>query len=217
MSRPPQAPHLRFAGEAARAEAVVLLLPGGTTHERAPVRPFDLAVLRMLPFGRSLVRAGEGRIMLASLRYAARGWNGDDESPMPDARWALDQITDRFDDLPVGLVGHSMGGRVALRIADHQAVHSVAALAPWLPPMELIPPMGHRKVLLAHGTADRRTDPAATFQLAAELRAQGVDVELVKVPAGGHSMVFPARPWHDLVSGFMVRTLLPADSPGRLG
>jgi predicted alpha/beta-fold hydrolase len=30
---------------------------------------------------------------------------------MPDARWALDRIVERFADLPVGLVGRSMGGR----------------------------------------------------------------------------------------------------------
>lgn len=146
--------------------------------------------------------------MLASLRYAVRGWNGDQDSPMPDARWALDRIAGRFGDLPVGLVGHSMGGRVALRVADHGGVRSVAALAPWLPPGESIPAMGDRRVLLAHGTADNRTDPRATFELADKLAAEGVDVELVKFPGGGHTMLFPARPWHDLVAGFMVRTLL---------
>jgi predicted esterase len=209
MSLQPRAPHLRFAGDDARAEAVVLLLHGGTPHELAPVRPFDVAVLRMLPFGRSVVRAGGGRILLASLRYGVRGWNGDKESPVPDARWALDRIAERFADLPVGLVGHSMGGRVALRVAGHGQVRSVAALAPWLPPGEPTPAMGGRKLLLAHGTSDLRTDPEETFALAEKLVAQGVDVELVKVPGGGHSMVFPARPWHALVSAFMVRTLLP--------
>lgn len=63
-------------------------------------------------------------------------------------------------------------------------------------------------LLLAHGTADRTTDPARTFELAAKLAAEGVDVELVKFPGGRHSMLFPARPWHDLVAGFMARTLL---------
>ena len=146
--------------------------------------------------------------MLGSLRYAVRGWNGAEESPLMDARWALDRIVARFGDLPVGLVGHSMGGRVALRVADHGGVRGVAALAPWLPPGEPIPAMDGRAVLLAHGTADRRTDPVETFDLAEKLAAQGVDVELVKFTGGGHSMLFPARPWHDLVAGFMVRTLL---------
>src|SRR5665811_1425012 len=103
------APHLRFSGGDARAEAVVLLLHGGIENHLSRVQAFDPAVLRLIPFGRSVVRAGGGRIGLASLRYAVRGWNGDRESPLPDARWALDQIGERFGTVPVGLVGHSMG------------------------------------------------------------------------------------------------------------
>lgn len=215
MSR---APHLRFNGSDARAEAVVLLLPGGTPDSFASVRAFDPAVLRMIPFGRGLVRAGGGRIALATLRYAVRGWNGEQESPLPDARWALDRIAERFGDLPVGLVGHSMGGRVALRVADHAGVHgggvrSVAALAPWLPQGEAIPPLNDRALLLVHGTADNHTDPRQTFELAEKFAAEGGDVELVKYPGARHHMLFPHRPWHDLVVGFMVRTLL-APAPG---
>jgi predicted esterase len=203
------APRLRFSGPgSAQADAVVLLLHGGEPHQFAHVRAFDVSVLRMIPFGRSVIRASNGRIAVASLRYAVRGWNGDQESPLPDARWALDRIAGRFGGLPVGLVGHSMGGRVALRVADHRGVRAVAALAPWLPPGEPIPAMDDRTVLLAHGTADRRTDPEQTFGLAERLKAQGVDVDLVKFPGGRHSMLFPARPWHDLVAEFMVRTLL---------
>ena len=208
------APHLRFTGDDQRAEAVALLLHGGMPDSFDPVRAFDSGVLRMVPFGRSVARVGNGRIMLASLRYAARGWNRDQESPLPDALWALGRISERLGDLPVGLVGHSMGGRVALRVADHAAVRSVAALAPWLPRGEPIPSLEGRSVLLAHGTADGTTDPRETFELAEKLAAQGVDVKLVKFPGGRHTMLFPARPWHDLVAGFMARTLLtPARGP----
>jgi len=224
--------HLSFTGDDARAEAVVLLLHGGTPDSFARVRTFDPAVLRLIPFGRSVFRAGRGRISLATLRYAVRGWNGEQESPLADARWALDRIAERFGHLPVGLVGHSMGGRVALRVADHRGLHpgvgrgvhslgvrSVAALAPWLPHGEVLPRLGDRALLLAHGTADRITDPAKTAELAQKLAADGGDVELVKYPGARHSMLFPARPWHDLVARFMVRTLLdpgPRGPTGRL-
>jgi len=210
-----RAPHLSFSGDSARTEAVVLLLHGGRENHLSRVQAFDPAVLRLIPFGRSVVRAGGGRIALASLRYAVRGWNGDTESPLPDARWALDQIRERFDNVPVGLVGHSMGGRVALRVGDHKTVRSVAALAPWLPPGEPIPALDDRTVLLAHGTADRTTDPRATAQLAEKLRDEGVEVEQHEFIGGRHSMLFPAGVWHDMVAAFMVRTLLTSELGAR--
>jgi dienelactone hydrolase len=216
MRRPP---HLRFTGDGPGAEAVVLLLPGGTSDSLSRARAFDPAVLRMFPFGRSVVRAGRGRIVLATLRYSVRGWNGDHESPLPDARWALDRIAQLYDGLPIGLIGHSMGGRVALRVADHVAgqasgVRSVAALAPWLPPGEAIQALGHQSLLLAHGTADRMTDPGQTFELAESLAAEGIDVEVVRFPGARHAMLFPARPWHTLAADFMVRTLLEPAQDG---
>jgi len=215
----PRAPRLRIAGDGPSAEAVVLLLHGGSADSFSPVRFSDPSVLRMIPFGRSVIRAGQGRIVLAKLRYSVRGWNGKRESPLQDARWALDQIAERFGELPVGLIGHSMGGRVALRVADHGAgttkvVSSVVALAPWLPPGESLPSMGHKRLLLAHGTADRITDPSQTFALAENLAADGVDVELVRFPGAGHSMLLPARPWHVMAADFMVRTLLAPAQDG---
>jgi dienelactone hydrolase len=225
-----RAPRLSFSGHGSQPEAVVLLLHGGTTDSHAAVRWFDPSVLRMLPFGRSVTRAGGGRIVLARLRYAARGWNGDQESPLADARWALDRIDESFGHLPVGLVGHSMGGRVALRVVDHggvsggihggdhtRGVHSIAALAPWLPDGEPVPVLGRRALLLAHGTADRITDPARTTELAEKLTAEGADVELVTYPGARHSMMFPARPWHEMVAGFMAKTLLAPVPQGPQG
>lgn len=204
----PPAPHLRLSGADVPSKAVVLLLHGGRVSHLGPVRAFDAGFLRLIPFGRNVARAGGGRIALASLRYAVRGWNGELESPLPDALWALDRIGERFGNVPVGLVGHSMGGRVALRVADHMRVHSVAALAPWLPRGEPIPALDDRKVLLAHGTDDRTTDPRETSQLAMKLREEGVEVEQHEFVGGRHSMLFPAKPWHDVVAEFMVRTLL---------
>jgi pimeloyl-ACP methyl ester carboxylesterase len=214
----PRAPRLRITGDDARAEAIVLLLPGGSERSFLRTRAVDPGVVRLIPFGRSVVHAGRGRIALASLRYGVRGWNGERESPLPDARWALDRIRERFGDRPIGLVGHSMGGRVALRVADGLGtydggvrggeVRSVAALAPWLPEGESTSAVDGQALLLAHGTADRITDPSQTFELAKKLAAGGIDVEVVRFPGAGHSMLFPARPWHDLVARFMVRTLL---------
>jgi dienelactone hydrolase len=82
-------------------------------------------------------------------------------------------------------------------------VRSVAALAPWLPDGEPTPLLGDRSLLLAHGTADRVTDPAKTAELAGKLAAEGGDVELVTYVGARHSMLFPSRPWHDMVASYM--------------
>jgi dienelactone hydrolase len=86
-----------------------------------------------VPIARRIARGGHGRFAVIRLRYAVHGWNGELQSPLADANWALDQLTEQFGSLPIGLVGHSLGGRTALRLAGHPEVQSVVALAPWLP------------------------------------------------------------------------------------
>jgi len=69
--------------------------------------------------------------------------------------------------------------------------------------------MHGRRLLLAHGTADRTTDPRETSKLGRKLSAEGVEVEHREFIGGGHAMLIPARQWHRMVAEFMVRTLLP--------
>ena len=57
--------------------------------------------------------------------------------------------------MPIVLVGHSMGGRAALRAGGDPQVAAVCALAPWTPPGE---PVGHLRdqtVAILHGRGDR--------------------------------------------------------------
>jgi pimeloyl-ACP methyl ester carboxylesterase len=208
-------PHLAVDGPA-DAEAVVLVLHGGRSQSRTPVPASALAVLRMRPFAHRIGRVGRGRIAVASLRFAVRGWNGADASPVIDARWALDQLAERFGDVPLGLVGHSMGGRAALRAAGHRGVESVVGLAPWLGSGEPIAQLRGRRVLLVHGSRDRTTSAEATAAYADGLRRAGIAASFVEVPGDGHGMLRRARLWHDLAAGFMAATLLDPDPSARL-
>jgi dienelactone hydrolase len=197
--------------------AVVLVLHGGRQDSLAPTRSGQLAILRMVPIARRIGRLGRGRLAVARLRYGVRGWNGDLQSPVTDARWALDQLSARFPDLPIGLVGHSMGGRTALRVAGHDAVRSVVALAPWLPRGEPTSQLAGRNVLLVHGTADRMTSPKGSAAVAEQLREAGVSSSFIELIGERHAMLGKPRLWHDLSAGFLTATLLGDDIAVAIG
>jgi dienelactone hydrolase len=211
-------PQLSVAEARQPAEAVVLVLHGGRELSADPVRARQLAVLRMRPFARRLTRRGQGRVAVARLRYASRGWNAaaGSAAPIRDAEWALRQLTERFPDLPIGLLGHSMGGRTALRIGGHRHVRGVAALAPWLPAGEPVGQLADRRVLLMHGSADRMTSPRATADFAGQVEAAGATVSLVTVTGDGHAMLRRRQLWHELAAQFVLSTVLPDFEPSGL-
>jgi len=197
-------------------EAIVLVLHGGREASLDPVTAHQLAVLRLIPFARLIRRRGHDRVAVARLRYQLRGWNarpGRQPAPVADARWALRRLTERFGPLPVGLVGHSMGGRTALRIGGEPQVRGVVGLAPWLPPGEPIEQLIQRQVLLVHGTADRMTDPMLTSAFAERLAGAGGEVSLVRVQDGRHAMLRRPRLWHELAAQFVLNAVLPDYRP----
>lgn len=189
-------------------QGVALVLHGGQQHSSDPVHPWNLAALRMVPFARRIAEEGQGRIAVARLRYAVRGWNQPDRAPVRDAEWALTELTGRFPGLPIALVGHSMGGRAAIYIAGHRAVTTVVALAPWIDRGDPSRQLQGRSVLLVHGTADRMTSHRATVGFANRLKAEGVDVTLVERLGERHAMLRNADAWHDLAAEFTRTRLL---------
>jgi alpha-beta hydrolase superfamily lysophospholipase len=162
----------------------------------------------MRPFAAVLWRTGRAHgLVVARLRYGVRGWNGDARSPVTDARWALRELTRRFPGVAVGLVGHSMGGRAALAVADDPAVISVVALAPWIEPSDRSEPLAGRRLLIAHGSLDRVTDPAASAEFAERARAFAAQVTYVDIAGEKHAMLRRPMLWHHLAAGFSVGTL----------
>ncbi|MGH3804602.1 MAG: alpha/beta fold hydrolase, partial [Pseudonocardiaceae bacterium] len=111
-----------------------------------------MSYLRMVLFARFLHRRESGRGMsVRILRYRYRGWDEPQLHPVQDARWALTQLRDQHPDASIVLLGHSMGGRAALWVADHPAVTAVCALAPWTLDDEPVRQLDGRSVLIAHG------------------------------------------------------------------
>jgi dienelactone hydrolase len=190
------------------ARAVVLILHGGKSKSRESVRPWQPAVWRMGPFARSIARAGDGEVAVAALRYAVRGWNGGEASPVQDTRLALEQIAASYPDVPIGLLGHSMGGRAALHVADDERVRAIAALAPWVEQRDHARSHPGLHVLVMHGTRDRMTSPRQSHRLAEAMRAQGADVTYEAVEGDSHAMLRQADRWHAESAAFLVEHLL---------
>ncbi len=187
----------------------VLLLHGGKARSAERTRPTSLAVARMRPFAAEIGRlAGRNGIGAFLLRDRLRGWNGAAAEPVVDALWALERIEQRYGPIPVVLLGHSMGGRAALRAAGRPSVRGVVALAPWLPEAEPVGQLRGRSVLIAHGDADRVTDPALSLAYAQRAQAEGIDLEYRVIPRGDHAMLRSARVWHALAARFAVRCLV---------
>ena len=183
--------------------AVVIALPGGRADSFELTESRHLSAVRMRPFARSLHRAGQGvGLTVMLLRYRYRGWNGAEMSPVADAHWALDDVRARYGDVPVVLVGHSMGGRTALRVAGDDSVRGVAALAPWLPDGEPVEQLSGRAVLIAHGTLDRVTSPRASQRYAGRARTVSDRVDYIEVRGDAHAMLLRAPLWHRLATRF---------------
>jgi dienelactone hydrolase len=188
--------------------AVVLILHGGKAVSVDPSNPRHLSRARMIPFARAIHAATRSDgVATWRLTYRVRGWNGSQESPVRDARWALDEVRRRHGDVPVVLLGHSMGGRTALAVCDDPAVRSVIALGPWLPNGESVQAARHRRIVIAHAARDRWTNPTESRQWAARAEFLADRVVYIRVLRAGHFMLRRARTWTSIATGFVLEAL----------
>jgi pimeloyl-ACP methyl ester carboxylesterase len=207
-------PRLLFDEPDGPARGVVLVLHGGRSKSREPVRGNQLAVLRMRLLSIPLRRADAG-LIVARLLYRVRGWNGAERSPVADAEAALDRLAVRFPGRPIALVGHSMGARAAIHVAAHDGVRAVVGLAPWIEPGDPVATLAARRVLIAHGDQDRRTDPTASREYARAAERIAETVSYVRVAGERHAMLRRASVWTDLTVGFVLGALFDTAPDGR--
>jgi len=158
----------------------------------------------MVPFARLLHRRDGGRgPSVRILRYRYRGWDEPELHPVQDARWALTQLRTRHPGAAIALLGHSMGGRAALRVADHPAVTAVCALAPWTVDDEPVRQLAGRSVLIAHGDREHVTDPRLSFRFAVRAKQVTSRVCRFEVLGDGHAMLRRAHDWSDVATRFV--------------
>jgi alpha-beta hydrolase superfamily lysophospholipase len=191
---------------------LVLMLHGGADRGTDPIDHRSLAWRR----ARWMMHEIQGELHDAGLsvwllRYRVRGWNhGHDElpSPIPDARWALDEVRREHGPLPVVLLGHSMGGRTAVAVADDPNVVGVVALAPWLPRDEPIEAVAGKHLAAAHGRRDKITrlkDTRYYVQRAADVAASS---SLTEMESLGHYMLRGRGRWNRFAADNTVKFLV---------
>jgi dienelactone hydrolase len=160
------------------------------------------------------------RLAFLELRYRVKSWRRFDDC-VADGAAALEAARDRGAG-EVALLGFSMGGAVAVRIAGDGAVSTVIGLAPWLPRQLELDPLRGRRLALVHGALDSPfpgvpgVRPSVSLAAVERARAVGADVERVVIPRavhaialrspGGRLVAMPrARRWAELVAGELER------------
>ena len=189
----------RLESHPARGEVrgLALFCHGGTATSVAPPRDAALSLVRMRAIEQFVRSATADRgISTHLLRYRVAGWNGAAADAYADVRWALEQLrADHGTDVPIVLVGHSMGGRAALRAGGDPQVAAICGLAPWTPPGEPVAHLRGRTIAILHGSGDRWVPARLSADFALRARRAGADVARFTTP-GGHSMVRGALRWH---------------------
>lgn len=193
-------PRLVDVATPADPTGVVVVLHGGAQRgERAMVSPTQLSVVRMIPVARRVARTAR-RVAVLRLLNSYRGWDSQ-HTPLDDAAWALGEVGARWPGLPVGLVGHSLGGRAALLAAGDDAVTTVVALNPWVYPDDGAPLPG-RSVLVVHGDGDRIAPISRARQVADRL-SRSADVTFRVVEGGKHAMLRHGRVFETAAGEFV--------------
>ena len=178
--------------------AVILMLHGGTERSTTPVDGRSASWRRSAAMQRSITpRAHEAGVGTWLLRYRRRGWNGG-TGPVEDARWALEEVRRDLGALPVVLLGHSMGARTSVHVADDESVVGVVGLAPWFPPGEPVAALAGKRLLAAHGRRDRITSYRATADFVGRARRVAGSAELRDMGPVGHYMFRRVAAWNDL-------------------
>ncbi|MFF5495007.1 alpha/beta fold hydrolase [Streptomyces aquilus] len=213
----PPAGALRFHRCPPEPGAAVLVLHGGRAASVRATRPWQLAALRMDPFVREVTSALPRQdVLVAQVRYRLRGWNGPHADPLQDTRRALDELADLVGPVPTVLLGHSMGGRAALRAAGHPRVIGVVALAPWWPPGEPVRQLEGRRLIALHGARDRVTSPADSADCVRRARNAAAQAGMAVVGGGDHAMLRRHRFWQRTAAALVAHLLVPESVPDPL-
>ena len=128
-------------------------------------------------------------LVFVEVKYRVRSWRRFEEC-VEDAREGLERVGR----VPVALVGFSMGGAVATRVADDARVQAVVGVCPWLPDRLDVSPLAGKRLAVVHGSLDRAlpgipgVSPRLSRRGYERALAAGADGEYVSVRGGLHAL-----------------------------
>lgn len=137
-------------------------------------------------------------LAFVEVRYRFRSWRRFDEC-VEDAREALEHVGE----VPVALVGFSMGGAVSVRVADDPRVDVVLGVCPWLPDRLDVSPLRGKRLAVVHGSLDRAlpgvpgVSPALSRRGFERALGAGASGDYLTVRGGLHALAL--RPGRRLV------------------
>ena len=182
--------------------AAILMLHGGKARSTDPVTGRSLSWRRSLVMQQTIARkALDHGLSVWLLRYAVAGWNAEapgGPTPPPDARNALAHLKSELGAIPVVLLGHSMGARTAVAVADNPQVTGVVALAPWFPPDEPIRALAGKHLVAAHGRRDRITSYAHTQAYVERASQVAASARMIDMGGRGHYLINGSYIWNDI-------------------
>jgi dienelactone hydrolase len=137
------------------------------------------------------------QIRFAEVRYRIKSWNHFDSCVL-DARAALAEL----DTQRIMLLGFSMGGAVAISVADDPRVSRVIGLAPWIPDQLALEPLRGKRLDVLHGSLDRSlpgvpgVSPASSQRGFARAQAFAVPGTYTLIRGASHAIALRAgRPF----------------------
>jgi pimeloyl-ACP methyl ester carboxylesterase len=135
-------------------------------------------------------------LRFAEVKYRIKSWNHFD-SCVEDTREALDRVGAER----ALLLGFSMGGAVAISVADDPRVETVLGLAPWIPDQLSLEPLRGRRFDVLHGSLDRPwpglpgVSPASSRRGFERAQALGVPGSYTLIRGALHAIAIrPGRP-----------------------
>jgi pimeloyl-ACP methyl ester carboxylesterase len=135
------------------------------------------------------------QITFGEVKYRIKSWNRLDWC-IEDAQAAIEAIGAPR----TLLLGFSMGGAVAARVACEASVETVVGLAPWFPERISLDRLRDRRLAVLHGSFDRGlpgipgVSPASSRRGFERARALGAEGEYTLIPGALHGVALRA-PW----------------------